>query len=31
MYYDNDTRLVLYNGWTASYTNYRLYLARGNG
>ena len=31
MYYDNDTRLVLYNGWTSTYTNYRLYLARGNG
>jgi hypothetical protein len=31
LYYDDDTRLVMYNGWTASYTNYRLYLARGNG
>ncbi len=31
LYYDNDTRLVMYNGWTHNYTNYRLYLARGNG
>lgn len=31
LYYDNDTRLVMYNGWTAGYQNYRLYLARGNG
>jgi hypothetical protein len=32
MYYDSDTRLVLYNGYNSpAYTNYRLYLARGNG
>ncbi|HEX5017980.1 MAG TPA: hypothetical protein VFX15_10400 [Actinomycetes bacterium] len=31
MYYDSDTRLVMYNGYNAAYTNYRLYLARGNG
>jgi hypothetical protein len=31
MYFDDDTRIVMYNGWTANYGNYRLYLARGNG
>jgi hypothetical protein len=32
MYYDNDTRLVMYNGYNSpTYTNYRLYLAVGNG
>lgn len=29
MFYDANTRFVLYNGWTANYTNYRLYLATG--
>lgn len=28
---DNSTRLVQYNGWTANYTNYRLYLQVGTG
>ncbi len=30
MFYDNNTRLVMYNGWTTNYTNYRLYMAVGN-
>jgi len=29
LFYDADTRFVLYNGWTANYGNYRLYLAHG--
>lgn len=29
MFYDENTRFVLYNGWTANYTNYRLYLSTG--
>ena len=29
LFWDADTRFVLYNGWTANYGNYRLYLATG--
>jgi hypothetical protein len=29
LFYDANTRFVLYNGWTAPYTNYRLYLSTG--
>lgn len=29
LWYDSNTRMVLYNGWTANYTNYRLYLSVG--
>jgi hypothetical protein len=31
MYYNDSTRFVLYNGWDANYTNYRLYLSTGKG
>lgn len=31
MWYDATTRFVLYNGWTANYNNYRLYLSTGTG
>jgi hypothetical protein len=29
LYWDNNTRFVLYNGWNANYGNYRLYLSTG--
>lgn len=31
VFYDSDTRYVVYNGWTANYSNYRLYLVKGEG
>jgi hypothetical protein len=29
LFYDANTRFVIYNGWNSGYTNYRLYLATG--
>ena len=29
LWYDDNTRMVLYNGWNANYLNYRLYLSVG--
>ena len=31
LFWDATTRFVLYNGWTANYGNYRLYLSTGTG
>jgi hypothetical protein len=31
LYWDANTRFVLYNGWNANYGNYRLYLSTGKG
>ena len=29
IFFNPTTRYVIYNGWTANYTNYRLYLTTG--
>ena len=31
LFWDADTRYIVYNGWTANYSAYRLYLTQGEG